>query len=238
MPVIVFASPKGGVGKTTSAFLFATEIAKRGLSVSIIDADPNHPIASWQKRGGKAENLSVSINEGEESILDDINASASKSDFVIVDLEGTANLAVAYAMSCADMVIVPTQRSALDAGEAAKAVALVKRQSQVVGRAIPVTLLLTRTSQAIRSRGLNRMMESITKNNIDVFNTEMNEREAFKAIFDHAATLEQLKPSQVSVLDKARKNAAEFAAEVITSLKGAGSKKKSKASKKAMEKLA
>lgn len=228
MPTVVFASPKGGVGKTTSAFIVATELADRGLSVAIIDADPNHPIVNWQKRGGKADNLSIYINESEETILDDIDNAAAKADFVIIDLEGTANLSVAYAISRADLVVVPTQRSTLDAGEAAKAVALAKRQSSVIGRDIPARLLLTRTSQAIRSKGLKRMMESITKNNIDVFDTEIHEREAFKAIFDHTATLSQLKPSQVSGLDKARLNASSLTAEIILKLKKSPAKKSQK----------
>ena len=40
MPVIVFATPKGGAGKTTSALLLASELAARGATVAIIDADP------------------------------------------------------------------------------------------------------------------------------------------------------------------------------------------------------
>jgi cellulose biosynthesis protein BcsQ len=45
MPTIAFVSPKGGVGKTTSAFLFAAAISKI-YDVTVIDADPNHPIHS------------------------------------------------------------------------------------------------------------------------------------------------------------------------------------------------
>ena len=40
MAIIAFASPKGGVGKTTSALLLASELAYRGSRVTIIDADP------------------------------------------------------------------------------------------------------------------------------------------------------------------------------------------------------
>jgi chromosome partitioning protein len=40
MPVIAFADPKGGFGKSTSAVLLATELAVKGASVTIIDADP------------------------------------------------------------------------------------------------------------------------------------------------------------------------------------------------------
>jgi len=221
MPVIVFASPKGGAGKTTSAFLLAMELAQRDLSVTVIDADPNHPIDNWVKGGGQTKNLAVVVNQGEETILDDIDAAIDKSDFVIVDLEGTANLSVAYAVARADLVIVPSQRSTLDAKEAAKAIALVKRQSSVSRRDIPVALLLTRTSPAIRSKGLSRMKDSLYMNQIAAFDVEINEREAFKAVFDHTATLAQLENSQVGGLAKARKNAAAFAAETIKKLRSA-----------------
>jgi chromosome partitioning protein len=40
MPVIAFANPKGGAGKTTAALLLASELTTRGARVTIIDADP------------------------------------------------------------------------------------------------------------------------------------------------------------------------------------------------------
>lgn len=218
MAIIVFASPKGGAGKTTSAFVLATELSNRGMNVTIIDADPNHPIADWVNRRGTTNHLTVVSNNDEETILNDIDKANQSSDFTIVDLEGTANLSVAYSISRADLVIVPSQRSTLDAGEAAKAISLVKTQSNVIGREIKAALLLTRTSQAIRTKGLKRMMDSLTNNKIDTFITELHERESFKAIFDHTNTLAQLTPTQVGGLEKARQNAAEFAAEALQKL--------------------
>ena len=132
------------------------------------DADPNHPIARWEAGRSVASptaHLTICKNEDEEHILDDIDAAAKKNDFVIVDLEGTANLSVAYAISKADLVIIPSQRSTLDTSEAAKAIGLVQRQSNITQRAIPVAVLLTRTSPAIRSKGLKRMLISLQDNN-------------------------------------------------------------------------
>ena len=48
MPTIAFVSPKGGAGKTTSAFLLSAALAKL-YDVTVIDADPNHPIKTWAK---------------------------------------------------------------------------------------------------------------------------------------------------------------------------------------------
>lgn len=213
--IIAAANSKGGAGKTTTVFLLASVLASKGVRVTVVDADPNHPFGLWEKQGGSAENLAICINQGEETILDDIDEAAKNSDFVIVDLEGTANLSVAYAVSKANLVIVPCQRSSLDAAEAAKVISLVHRQSSIAGRIIPMALLLTRTSPAIRSKGLRRMLDSLDTNNVNTFHAEVHEREAFRAVWDHASTLAQLKPSQVSGLEKAKINAEEFTAEAL-----------------------
>ena len=116
---------------------------------------------------------------------------------------------------------MPAQRSQLDAKEAAKAVALVKRQEKVTGRNIPVSILLTKTSPAIRSKGIKRMTENMKKKSIDTFMIEIHEREAFKAVFDYSCTLNQLTSKQVSLagLKTAKENAADYAAEVVRKLK-------------------
>ena len=56
----------------------------------------------------------------EENIIEEIEAAAQKTPFVIVDLEGTASMTVAYAVSRADLVIIPTQGSQLDAKQASQ----------------------------------------------------------------------------------------------------------------------
>ena len=57
MPVISFASPKGGVGKTTAALLLATELAQKGVGVTVIDADPEQYIERWASLPDKPANL-------------------------------------------------------------------------------------------------------------------------------------------------------------------------------------
>lgn len=219
MPTIVFASPKGGAGKSTSAVVLGCELARKGAQVTIVDADPNRPVSQWARRDGRPATLDVLSTVTEETIIDDIEAAASRVPFVLVDLEGTASMTVAYAISRADLVVIPTQGSQLDASEAAKAIRLIRQQEKAFGRSIPFAILFTRTSAAIRPRTLQHIREEFAGHGIPTFQTQMHEREAFRAIFSFGGTVNGLNPQQVSNLGGAAANAQGFASEVISMLR-------------------
>jgi chromosome partitioning protein len=221
LPTIVFASPKGGAGKSTSAVVLGCELARKGAAVIIIDADPNHPVTQWARRDGKPETLEVASGVTEESIIDLIESSAAQAPFVIVDLEGTASMMVAYAISRADLVIIPTQGSQLDANEAAKAIRLIRQQEKAFSRQISFAVLFTRTNPAVRPRTLRHIRDQFAAHGVPVLATQMNEREAYRAIFSFGGTVRDLDPAQVSNLDNASTNAEAFAVEVIARLRAA-----------------
>jgi chromosome partitioning protein len=219
MPTIVFASPKGGVGKSTAAVLLATELATHNASVTMIDADPNRPLTQWASRPGRPEKLSVIATATEDSIIDTIEKSALLATFVIVDLEGTASMMAGYAMSRADLVIIPAQGSHLDATEAVKAIKLVKGQEKAFQKRIPFAILFTRTSAAIRPRTLQSIETEFAQNQVPMFGCQIHEREAYRALFAFGGALSGLDPAQVSNLPAAILNAKMFAGEVIEMLK-------------------
>lgn len=219
MPTIVFASPKGGVGKSTSAVVLATELAMKGARVTIIDADPNKPVSRWARRPGRPASLDVVAEVSEETIIDQIEDTAGHSSFVIVDLEGTASMMVGYAISRADLVIIPTQGSQLDAAEAVKAIKLVRNMEKARGgRPIPTAILFTRTSAAIRPRTLQAIESELIGSGVHVLSVQMHERDAFRAIFAFGGALSDLDPAQVSNIPMAESNARAFAAEVVALL--------------------
>lgn len=214
MPTIAFVSPKGGVGKTTSAFLFATAIAEL-YDVTVIDADPNHPIATWASGGNTPKRLTIISEVDENSIIERIEDAAEKTPFVIVDLEGTASMTVVYAISQADFVVIPTQGSQLDANEASRAIRVVLQSEKMTGKAKPYAVLLTRTSPSVRTRGLAHIQSGLIDAGIPVLQTELNERDAFKAVFSFRQTLDGLNPAEVPNLDKAKLNVLKFVEEVF-----------------------
>lgn len=223
MPVIAFANPKGGAGKTTSALLLASELASKGAQVAILDADPEKWISQWAKLPGKPANIRIVSDITEDSIVDQIEEVSREAQFVIVDLEGTASLMVANAIGLSDLVVIPTQGASMDAKGAAKAIRAVRTEEkkQRDGRKIPHAVLLTRTSAAIASRSLKNVRDQLDKAGIDVFMTSIVERAAFRDVFEFGGLLSDLDPNQSSNLDKAIQNAREFAGEVLTKLKAA-----------------
>lgn len=221
MPVISFANPKGGAGKTTSALLLAGELAAKGARIAIIDADPERWISQWAKLPGKPASIDIIADVTEDSIVDHIESAAKKAQFVIVDLEGTASLMVANAIGMSDLVLIPTQGASMDAKGAAKTIKLIRNQERMARRSIPHSILLTRTSAAVASRSLRNVRDQLDKAGIDVLATSIVERAAYRDIFDYGGLLSDLTPDQVSNIDKARENARAFAGEVIAKLKGA-----------------
>ena len=217
MPTIAFVSPKGGVGKTTSAFLFATAISEL-YDVTIIDADPNHPIQAWASGGNTPKRLTIISDVDEDTIIERIEDAASITPFVIVDLEGTASKAVIYAISQADFVVIPTQGSQLDANEASRAIRVVLQSEKMTGKPKPYAVLLTRTSASIRTRGLAHIQNGLIDAGIPVLETELNERDAFKAVFSFRQTLDGLNPAEVPNIDKAKLNVLRFVEEVFARL--------------------
>lgn len=217
MPTIAFVSPKGGVGKTTSAFLFSIAISEI-YDITLIDADPNHPIKTWAEGGNTPRRMTIVSDANEDTIIERIEDAASTTPFVVVDLEGTASMTVMKAISQADFVVIPTQGSQLDANEASRAIRVVMQGEKMTGRAIPYAVLLTRTQPTIRTRGLAHIQNGLIDAGIPVLETELNERDAFKAVFSFRQTLDGLNPKEVPNLDRAKMNVLKFVEEVAARL--------------------
>jgi chromosome partitioning protein len=220
MPTIVFCSPKGGSGKTTSALLVAIQLADF-YDVTIIDADPNRPIREWATGDQAPARLRIVSDVDENNIIEKIEDAAAETAMVIVDLEGTAAKIVLLALSQADFAVVPTQGSQLDAKESGRAVKVIRQREKMTGRELPYAVLLTRTNSAIRTRTLSHIEKELIGAGIPVLETELNEREAFRAVFSYRRPLAALDPAEVANIDRAQHNVAMLALEIVRKLKTA-----------------
>lgn len=236
MFTITFANPKGGSGKTTSAMLLAEQIHLAGASVAILDCDPNQNIIQWaeQRKGeGKSVPFTVRPVPSESDFLDTVDTLRGKADYLIIDLEGTASNLVTYAISQADLVLVPFEPTPMEARQAARAVQLVRNTGRMMNKVIGHALLLTRVNAAFQTSDEKDVRKETEAADIPVLRTAIVRRAAYTRIFREGYLLSELlaqardevKDSTSSQqerilkpLESAIQNAKDFTQEVVNNL--------------------
>lgn len=218
MPVIVVSNPKGGTGKSTMSLVLATTLARHGASVCAFDCDPNRHLVAW-KDGPTRSSVNVIGHADSTNIARMLKAEAARHQFVIADLEGTASLMVASAILAADLVLIPTQGSAMDASQARRAIAFIEDQAVAVGPR-PYRVLFTRTKPGFATRDERVIRDTLLRAGVPILATDLAERAAYRSMFTFRQSLEELDPIAVNGLDKAIENADTLAGEVIEILRG------------------
>ena len=213
MPVISFASSKGGAGKTTSAIILGTEFAQ-GASVIMIDADPAQRLMRWSTLSPLPSRLSVKASGGERSIQTEIDDAKMRAAFVLIDLEGSASRLTSFAIAESDLVIIPSGEEQQDADAAIDTLAEIMMESRARRRQIPAAILLARTAAAVKSK-LERHIHAELHRAGRVFRTELHRRTAFSSLHNAGGGVRQLDSTEVSGTEKAIGNAQAFATEVI-----------------------
>lgn len=216
MPIISFASSKGGAGKTTSAIVLATELAE-GANVILIDADPAGRLMRWSRLAPLPARLQVIASRGERAIQDEVARASTEAAFVIIDLEGSASRLTSFAIAESDLVIVPTGDEQQDADEAVETLTQIAMEGRARRRAVPAAILFARTNAAVKSK-LERHINAELRSASSAFLTELHRRTAFSSLHNAGGGLRQLDAAEVNGIDRAIDNAQAFAAEVVDML--------------------
>ena len=219
MQVIVFASSKGGVGKTTSALALACVLTHHGAATTLIDADPNAPLALWAQRFPDGVPPSLTVKTAFRTDVAEIIDSAAD-PFVIVDLEGSRNEEVSVAIGRADLVLIPMKGNQLDADEAVNVIKVIRKQETIFRRKIPFRVFLSQTSPVIMDRGMRDICAQMRENAIPMMRSAMVERSAFKVPFRLGGTIYELSELEAKNPEAAIRNAESFAQEVRDVLLG------------------
>ena len=212
MPTIVIASPKGGAGKSTTAVLLGTEMARAGARVTLLDCDPNGSLSLWAERSALPDRITLQNQISESAIVRTIKAQDEDGAVVIVDLEGVASRLVSRAISQADLVLTPMRATTLDATIGIRALQLVAEEEEALGREIRHAVVFTMT-RAIRSKQHTGIEQSLREQGVDVIDPALMERAAYSALFEYGGDLSSLPPQ--GNMQAARDNAEAFARAVF-----------------------
>lgn len=119
MQVVVFASSKGGVGKTTLAFNAAIYAARK-KGVLLADLDPQRSLLDLCARRQKAPELAGDnpmILENAETVTNAVEVltrTGYDRDYLICDTPGSMMGVIRDAVANADAIVVPFQPSPMD----------------------------------------------------------------------------------------------------------------------------
>ncbi len=214
MPVISLANTKGGAGKTTAALLLATEYARQGYKVAIMDADPQHWITQWGEASGKHNNIEIVSEVTPASLTTHIREMKRNTDFFIVDLPGARDALLATAIGLSDHVLIPVQGCAMDARGAAQVLELLSQLKTECSINIAHSVVLTRVTSHVTTRSLSAVKALLEERGVNVLETPINERTAFRDIFESGSTLYSNDLGKISNLEKAQENARALALEL------------------------
>lgn len=117
MKIITFLAQKGGTGKTTLILSVAVAWAKSGMSVMVVDTDPQKSAANWfERREPELQESSPFVVYTEAANLERAIAVAKERNFdaVLIDTAGHHAEHSAYAIEIADTCIVPCRPSMMD----------------------------------------------------------------------------------------------------------------------------
>lgn len=240
MYVITFANPKGGSGKTTSAMLLAEQIALSGGRVSILDLDPNANIISWaeaRKERSAPVPFKVHARPDAEDTVALIDGMEDTTDYLIIDLEGSKDQIVTFALSRTDLCIIPMDGSPMEARQAAQAVKLVQTTASMIRKAINYTLLFTRTNAAFQSSDERDVREAMEMSQIELLPVRIAKRAPYTRIFRDSVLLSEIretvghevegktasvKEKAIKQIDNAISNARDYAQSVVETLTRGG----------------
>ncbi|MGB3874391.1 MAG: ParA family protein [Shinella zoogloeoides] len=222
MPVITFANTKGGAGKTTAVLLLATELARLGFRVSVLDADPQHWITRWYETSQSAlGKLTVVPYVTMNSIDRQLAEEKARADFVLIDLPGSRSSLLAKAVGHADYVLIPVQGSAMDAQGGANVIELLQYLEDKADIRIRHSVVLTRVNSMVTTRAMNAVKDLLAARRVHLLETPIIERSAFRDMFGCGGTLYSMDARRVSNLDKAQENARALALEVLQQIPAA-----------------
>ena len=165
--VITVAQQKGGSGKTTLAANLAVAFARAGLSVALLDTDPQGSLGRWfmarRERGAAGTSAAGTSAAGPSVVIEFSTASAwgvsyeceklrKLYDIVIVDTPPKVDADLRPALREADLVLVPVASSHVDLWATEGVIDLARREHKsvalVLNRARTGTRLAAEVAQA------------------------------------------------------------------------------------------
>jgi chromosome partitioning protein len=126
--ITAFLNQKGGVGKTTLSYSFATALVQAGHKVLLVDADPQHGAITWQDHREKPPLFPI-VGLPTDKLHREMAAHAANYDHIVIDAPPQVSGIARSIILAADLILIPVQPSPHDIWSAADIVQLIEEAS-------------------------------------------------------------------------------------------------------------
>jgi chromosome partitioning protein len=129
MKVLTIANRKGGAGKSTCAAHIAMEAAKSGLSVILIDMDPQKTLEMWWRKRDEENPFLIDTTASElDNIVEGLRI--KKFDLCIIDTPGDASQNAVSGIKVADLILIPSKPTAPDLTAIGRTISMVEESKK------------------------------------------------------------------------------------------------------------
>ena len=177
--IVALTGQKGGVGKSTLATGLAAEALRRGLSVLLVDADPQGTARTWGEvavEGGQPVPTIVAMGASMHR-ADQLPKVAGNFDVVVIDCPPRAGDIQRSALMVADVALLPSGPSAADAWALATTLEVVS-EAQTLRPDLQAALVITRKQP--RTAIGKGAREVLIASGLPVLQTELGYRVAYQ----------------------------------------------------------
>ena len=206
--IIAFAHTKGGVGKSTLCLLIASELARSGTRVLIIDADQKQQSClQWVNRCKEAGTLPPNLQAVAITTTQELKHTLkyTDADVILIDVQGSMNDLLIAAIVASDLTVVPTKANVIEMVETVK---LFEWAETNLKRA-PLRLVLNRVDGIdTNTTAFQDAVRMIRDNKLPTFPTFVRARKVYEQFARNAGTLNGIArdPSKAEQVAKAQNN--------------------------------
>jgi|GEM_PF-4262642 len=182
---ISFASPKGGVGKSTSCLAITGALLRAGEKVRIIDFDQTESIWRWYSTSPAAQQIeNLTVEKGPTTDLDTYIKELwhTSTDYVLIDLAGALSDLTLMVAAFATLTITPAKVSEPDIIEANKMARNLHAVAKRIGKPINHLILLNEVPSSISNDEVD-LIAQIDESNLRRFSTLIHRRSAYSKSF-------------------------------------------------------
>lgn len=194
--ILAVANTKGGVGKTTLAFLIAVARARAGRDVWLVDADPQgsaSTAATVRADAGREPILACSAYPDARALGIQVRRQAPKFEDVVIDVGGRDTEALRVALVLADTVLIPIQPRGLDIW-ALGAIAGLVEGARATRDGLHALALINLADPGTSADNSDAAAALADFDALEVLDVQLVRRKAFAAAAAHGMGIDELSP--------------------------------------------